>query len=84
MTQTGFLGVCGICQRYIVGAAPAVSGVPTGVIIFAHDVGIRRYAELEHNITRWTDVDDRGGHFAALEEPGIFVDDIRSFLADLR
>lgn len=66
------------------GAAPAVSGVPTGVIIFAHDVGIRRYAELEHNITRWTDVEDRGGHFAALEEPGILVDDIRSFFADLR
>lgn len=66
------------------GDAPASSGVPTGVIIFAHDVGIRRYAQADHNIVRWTDVEDRGGHFAALEEPQILVEDIRSFFADLR
>ncbi|WP_370617372.1 epoxide hydrolase family protein [Mumia sp. Pv 4-285] len=59
------------------------SGVPTGVIVFAGDVGIRRYAEKEHAIVRWVDV-DRGGHFAAWEEPSVFVDDVREFFAALR
>ncbi|MBC7761542.1 MAG: epoxide hydrolase, partial [Candidatus Saccharibacteria bacterium] len=46
--------------------------------------GIRRFVEDAHNITRWTDVEDRGGHFAALEEPGTLVDDVREFLRGLR
>ena len=59
------------------------SGVPTGVIAFAHDVGIRRYSEQENTITRWTDI-DRGGHFAAMEEPDLLVGDIRAFFRTLR
>ncbi|MFJ9364603.1 epoxide hydrolase family protein [Nocardia sp. NPDC101769] len=63
---------------------PAVnSGVPTGVIAFAHDVCIRRYCEQSNTITRWVDV-DRGGHFAAMEEPELLVGDIREFFRDLR
>lgn len=65
------------------GAPKAISGVPTGVIAFAHDIGIRRYAETANRITRWVDA-DRGGHFAALEEPELLVGDIRSFFRDLR
>jgi pimeloyl-ACP methyl ester carboxylesterase len=61
----------------------ANSGVPTGVIVFAHDIGIRRYAEQEATIVRWTDV-DRGGHFAALEEPELLVADVREFFRSLR
>ena len=60
------------------------SGVPTAAIVFAHDVGIRRYSEAENLITRWTDVEDRGGHFAALEEPQLLLDDVRAFFRDLR
>jgi hypothetical protein len=26
----------------------------------------------------------RGGHFAALEQPGLLVDDVRAFFRDLR
>jgi len=59
------------------------SGVPTAVLAFAHDVCIRKYCEDANNITRWTDV-DRGGHFAALEEPEILVTDVREFFRDLR
>jgi pimeloyl-ACP methyl ester carboxylesterase len=59
------------------------SGVPTAAIIFAHDVGIRRYAEAANTITRWVDV-DHGGHFAALEEPATLTADIREFFRDLR
>ena len=59
------------------------SGVPTAVLAFAHDVCIRRYAEQDNTITRWTDV-DHGGHFAALEEPELLVSDVREFFRDLR
>jgi epoxide hydrolase len=59
------------------------SGVPTAAIVFAHDVGIRRYAEEEHTIVRWTDV-DQGGHFAALEEPELLLADVREFFRTVR
>ncbi|MGW4713494.1 epoxide hydrolase family protein [Nocardia sp. NPDC004260] len=59
------------------------SGVPTAVLVFAHDVGVRRYAEEANTITRWNDV-DRGGHFAAMEEPALLTADIREFFRDLR
>ena len=61
----------------------ANSGVPTAVLAFAHDVAIRRYAEREATIVRWTDV-GRGGHFAALEEPELLVADVREFARTLR
>ena len=66
------------------GPPPQSSGVPTGAIMFAHDVGIRRLAEQTNNITAWTDIQDRGGHFAALEEPQLLTEDIRTFFRDLR
>jgi pimeloyl-ACP methyl ester carboxylesterase len=34
-------------------------------------------------ITRWVDV-DRGGHFAALEEPEALTADVREFFRGLR
>jgi pimeloyl-ACP methyl ester carboxylesterase len=58
------------------------SGVPTAALVFAHDVGIRRFVERENTITRWVDV-DRGGHFAAMEEPETLVADIREFFAEI-
>lgn len=60
------------------------SGVPTGAIQFAHDIGIRRFAEESNTIVHWRDVPDRGGHFAALEEPELFLNDIREFFRSLR
>jgi len=66
------------------GVTKEPSGVPTAAIVFAHDVAIRRYNEAENTITRWTDVEDRGGHFAALEEPQLLVEDIRTFFSALR
>ncbi|MBH0776221.1 epoxide hydrolase family protein [Nocardia bovistercoris] len=65
------------------GAVPQDSGVPTGVLALAHDVAIRRYDERSNTIVRWTDA-DRGGHFAALEEPELLTTDIRAFFRDLR
>ncbi|MDG4821856.1 epoxide hydrolase [Asanoa sp. WMMD1127] len=62
---------------------PTPSGVPTGVAVFAEDVAIRRYAEQTNTITHWTEY-DRGGHFAALEAPDLFVDDVRTFFRTVR
>ena len=39
--------------------------------------------ERDNTVVRWTDV-DRGGHFAALEEPDLLVDDLRAFVRSLR
>ena len=63
--------------------APERSTVPTGVAVFSEDIAIRRYAEREHNIVHWTDF-DRGGHFAAMEEPDLLVGDVRRFFGRLR
>jgi epoxide hydrolase len=59
------------------------SGVPTAFLELAHDIGIRRFVEREHRVERWTDV-DRGGHFAAMEEPELFVADVRGFFRSVR
>lgn len=82
--SAGSAAYVGYAQNEQWGDAPASSGVPTAVICFAHDIGIRRFGEDAHNITRWTDVEDRGGHFAALEEPNMLVEDVREFLRKLR
>ena len=43
----------------------------------------RSYVERLYNITRWTEM-PRGGHFAALEQPGLLVEDVRAFARTLR
>jgi pimeloyl-ACP methyl ester carboxylesterase len=64
--------------------APAPKGtVPTGVAVFpTADFAIRPFAEKVHNITRWTEFSS-GGHFPALEEPGLLTSDIRAFFGTL-
>jgi pimeloyl-ACP methyl ester carboxylesterase len=57
--------------------------VPTGVLVSAHDVTIRRWAERDHDVVPWTEL-DRGGHFLALEQPDLLVADVREFFAGLR
>ena len=59
--------------------------VPTGAIIFPYELFItpRRWAEASYNITHWTEV-PRGGHFAAMEQPGVLVHDLRAFFGPLR
>ena len=43
----------------------------------------RSLAEPVFNIQRWTEL-DRGGHFAALEEPEAVAADLRAFFHDRR
>jgi pimeloyl-ACP methyl ester carboxylesterase len=60
------------------------NAVPTGVLVSAtQDVTIRRWADRENHIVRWTDL-EHGGHFAALEAPDVFVADLRAFFRALR
>ena len=79
----GSAAYVGYAQTEGWGTVPENSGVPTGVLVLAHDVAIRRYAEQNNNITRWTDV-DHGGHFAALEEPELLITEVREFFRELR
>ncbi|MDF5753254.1 epoxide hydrolase family protein [Spongiactinospora sp. TRM90649] len=59
-------------------AAPARGTVPTAVLVSAHDVAVRRWAERDDNVVRWTEL-GKGGHFLSLEEPEALVADIREF-----
>ena len=45
---------------------------------------IRAWAERDNtNIIHWSEF-DRGGHFAAMEEPHLFVQDVRDFFRLVR
>jgi len=59
--------------------------VPTGCAIFPREIikPPRAWAERVFNVQRWTRM-ERGGHFAAMEEPGALVEDIRAFFRPLR
>ncbi|HET6812009.1 MAG TPA: epoxide hydrolase [Acidimicrobiales bacterium] len=59
--------------------------VPTGVANYPGEVTKvpRSWAERRYNITHWVDM-PRGGHFAAMEVPELFVDDVRAFFRTVR
>ena len=60
--------------------------VPTAAALFPAELlswPPRSYAERVYNITRWTEM-PRGGHFAALEQPTLLIDDIRAFARTVR
>ncbi|QOF73961.1 epoxide hydrolase [Aminobacter sp. SR38] len=60
------------------------SGVPTGVAVFARDeVAIRRYGEEGNTILRWTELAS-GGHFAAMEVPEVWAEEVAAFFAGLQ
>ncbi|MCZ6465553.1 MAG: alpha/beta fold hydrolase [Proteobacteria bacterium] len=59
--------------------------VPTGVARFPKEIMRfpRKWVENHYNVTHWTDM-PRGGHFAAMEQPALFVEDVRKFFATVR
>ncbi|MFD3654648.1 epoxide hydrolase family protein [Streptomyces sp. NPDC058620] len=67
------------------GTPPGPSTAPTAVADFAHDnfIPLRHIADRTNNIVQWTEY-DRGGHFAAMEQPDLLVDDVRRFFRKLR
>ncbi|HEX5118656.1 MAG TPA: epoxide hydrolase [Pseudonocardiaceae bacterium] len=59
--------------------------VPIGVAVFPRDIfpPIRRFADAQFpSISHWTEF-DRGGHFAAMEQPELLVGDVRAFARTL-
>ena len=61
-------------------------GVPTGCAIFPKEIiriprswAERRFTDLR----RWQEL-ERGGHFPALEQPAVLVEELRTFFRDLR
>lgn len=59
--------------------------VPTGVAAFPDPIfppPPRGYGEQSFAITRWTPM-AKGGHFAAMEQPDAFADEVRAFVLSL-
>ncbi|MEV0441284.1 epoxide hydrolase family protein [Streptomyces spectabilis] len=67
------------------GTPPEPSTTPTALAVFPHDnfIPLRHIADRTNNIVQWTE-HDRGGHFPALEQPALLVDDIRRFFRSVR
>ncbi len=58
---------------------------PTAVAVFPGEIFFspRKWVETRYNVRQWTDM-PRGGHFAAMEEPQLFVADVRKFFRTVR
>lgn len=60
--------------------------VPTGVSIYPREImrPSRRWCEQRYTDLRWYEELDRGGHFAAFEQPASFVEQVRGFFRTVR
>lgn len=58
---------------------------PLGVALFPRELPMppRSWVERCHHVVRWTEM-PKGGHFAAMEQPQLLAEDIRSFFRPLR
>ena len=65
--------------------AAELVGVPTGIARYPNEVlrFPRGWVERRYNVTHWA-VMPRGGHFAAMEQPALFVEDLRNFFRTVR
>jgi pimeloyl-ACP methyl ester carboxylesterase len=73
-------------NEWISGAATDRVAVPTGCTVFAHELQrpSRRWAEPRFpDIRHWSEP-AHGGHFAAFEQPGVFVEELRAFFRLVR
>jgi pimeloyl-ACP methyl ester carboxylesterase len=61
----------------------APAGVPSGWVVFNTDPIMRRFMDPQHQLAYWNEHSE-GGHFAAMEEPTLLVDDLRAFFRNLR
>ncbi len=64
---------------------PAID-VPTGISVFPKEIFrvSRRWAQTRFSDIRHFGEPPRGGHFAAMEQPELFVDELRAFFATVR
>ena len=59
--------------------------VPTGCALFPREImkPPRAWVDRLYNVAHWTRF-PKGGHFAAMEEPGLLVGDIRETFRAIR
>ena len=60
--------------------------VPTGVAVFPKEIvtPVRKWMEASYvNITHWSEM-PKGGHFAAFEQPDLFVKEVRDYFRKIR
>jgi len=58
------------------------SDVPLAVLLSqTQDITIRRLAERDHTLQRWTEL-EHGGHFMAMENPQALATDVRAFFTE--
>jgi epoxide hydrolase len=59
--------------------------VPTGVARYPKEPlrWPRSWVERQYNVVHWAPM-ERGGHFAAMEQPDLFVEDLRTFFRRVR
>jgi pimeloyl-ACP methyl ester carboxylesterase len=59
---------------------PGTVAIPAGCSLFPHDIlgTSRRWAERKFTDIRYWNVLDRGGHFAAFEQPELYVSEVRA------
>lgn len=79
--------ICSVDQISVGFVRPALDfemDVPTGVARypFPDSFPARRYVERGYNVQYWKEMPE-GGHFAAMEQPVLFAEDIRAFAATL-
>jgi epoxide hydrolase len=73
-------------NEWISGSAIDTVAAPTGCSIFPKELQrpSRRWAEKRFTDIRYWSEPVRGGHFAAFEQPELFVDEVRSFFRLVR
>jgi pimeloyl-ACP methyl ester carboxylesterase len=59
--------------------------VPTACADFPKEIiwSPRAHVAARYNLVRWTEM-PKGGHFAAFEQPQLFVEDVRAFFREIR
>ena len=73
-------------NEWISGPTGDTVAVPTGCSIFPKEIQrpSRRWAEKRFLDIRYWNEPDRGGHFAAFEQPDLFVEELRAFFRLVR
>jgi len=73
-------------NRWISGPVTDTVAVPTGCSIFPKELQrpSRRWAARRFLDIRWWNELDKGGHFAAFEQPELFVNEVRAFFRLVR
>jgi microsomal epoxide hydrolase len=84
-TQTAASSTRIYYENRVAGGVQGRVTVPTACALFPKEISTppRKWVEARYNLVRWTPM-PRGGHFAALEEPVLLVDDIRAFFRTVR